>query len=33
VRVTINGSAPQTFILDTGSRGSSIIARECADRL
>src|SRR6266436_3055286 len=33
VQVRINGSAPQTFILDTGSARSSIIARECADRL
>lgn len=33
VKVSINGSDPQTFILDTGCRGTSIIARECADRL
>jgi hypothetical protein len=29
----VNASAPQWFILDTGCRGNSIIARECADRL
>lgn len=33
IRATINGSAPQWFILDTGCRGNSIIARESADRL
>ncbi len=33
VRVRVNGSAPQDFILDAGSRGSSYIGRECADRL
>ena len=33
VPVTIDGSAPQWFILDTGCSGNSIIARECADRL
>ena len=33
VQATVNGSAPQWFILDTGCRGNSIIARECADRL
>jgi hypothetical protein len=33
VQVRINCSEPQWFILDTGCRQSSIIARECADRL
>lgn len=33
VQVTVNGSAPQWFILDTGCSGASIVARECADRL
>ena len=33
VRVSINGSAPQWFVLDTGNNGPSIISRECADRL
>jgi hypothetical protein len=33
VRVRINGSDPRWFVLDTGCRGSSIIARECAERL
>ncbi|HEY6866014.1 MAG TPA: aspartyl protease family protein [Candidatus Eisenbacteria bacterium] len=33
VRVAINGSAPQWFILDTGCSGGSVIAKECADRL
>jgi hypothetical protein len=33
VRVSVNGSAPQRFILDSGNRGASIVARECADRL
>src|SRR6185503_6460362 len=33
VQASIDGSAPQWFILDTGCRGNSMIARECADRL
>jgi hypothetical protein len=33
VPVQVNGSGPQSFILDTGSRSSSVIGRECADRL
>ena len=33
VQVRINGSAPQWFILDTGCRGTSLIARQCAERL
>lgn len=33
VRVSVNGSAPQWFILDSGCAGGSVIARECADRL
>jgi len=33
VQVTLNGSAPQWFILDTGCAGGSVIAKECADRL
>ncbi|HET7224627.1 MAG TPA: aspartyl protease family protein [Candidatus Eisenbacteria bacterium] len=33
VQVTVNGSAPQWFILDSGCAGGSVIARECADRL
>jgi len=33
VQVTINGSAPNMFIFDTGCAGGSVIARECADRL
>jgi hypothetical protein len=33
VQVSIDGSDPQWFILDTGCRGSSIVARECAERL
>jgi hypothetical protein len=33
VRVTLNDSAPQWFILDTGNNGGTLIARECADRL
>ena len=31
--VSVNGSAPQWFILDTGNNTTSILARECADRL
>jgi len=31
--VTVNGSAPQWFILDSGCAGGSVIAKECADRL
>jgi hypothetical protein len=31
--VTVNGSSPQWFILDTGCSGGSVIAAECADRL
>ena len=33
VQVKVNGSAPLSFILDTGNNAGSIIARECADRL
>ena len=33
VTVTVDGSDPQWFILDTGCSETSIIARECADRL
>lgn len=33
VQVTVNGSAPQWFILDTGCAGGSVIAKECADHL
>jgi hypothetical protein len=33
VEVRINGSAPQWFILDTGCRGTSTIARASAERL
>ncbi|HEV2105798.1 MAG TPA: aspartyl protease family protein, partial [Candidatus Eisenbacteria bacterium] len=33
VQVRINGSAPQTFILDSGCAIGSVVARECADRL
>lgn len=33
VPVSLDGSAPQWFILDTGNRGTTLIARECADRL
>src|SRR5262245_17138065 len=33
VQVTVNGSAPQSFILDSGNNGGTIIARESADRL
>jgi len=33
IQASIDGSAPQWFILDTGCRGNSMIARECADRL
>jgi PDZ domain/Aspartyl protease len=33
VHVSLDGSAPQWFILDTGNRGNTLIARECADRL
>jgi len=33
VQVTIDGSAPQWFILDTGNNGVSVVARECAERL
>jgi len=33
VQASIDGSAPQWFILDTGCRGNSMIARECAERL
>jgi hypothetical protein len=33
IRVTVNGSAPQWFVLDTGNNSNSILARECADRL
>ena len=33
VRVSIGRSAPQWFILDSGCRETSMISRECADRL
>jgi len=33
VQVRINGSAPRWFILDTGCRGASVIARRCAQEL
>src|SRR5688572_1364595 len=33
VPVTVNGSTPQWFILDTGCSGTSIVARETAERL
>src|SRR6476661_4920869 len=33
VAVSVNHSAPQSFIFDTGCSGGSVIARECADRL
>jgi hypothetical protein len=33
VGVRVNGSDPQWFILDTGCRDTSIIARQCAERL
>ena len=33
VQVTVNGSAPQWFILDSGCAEGSVIAKECADRL
>ena len=33
VQVSVNGSAPQWFILDSGSSGGTVIATECADRL
>jgi len=33
VQVKVNGSAPLSFILDTGNNAGSIIARECAERL
>lgn len=33
VSVTVNGSAPQWFILDSGNNGPSLIAHECAERL
>lgn len=33
VQVTVNGSAPEWFVLDTGASGGSVIARECANRL
>jgi len=33
VQVTINGSTPRWFILDTGCSGGSVIARRCADEL
>ena len=33
VHVSVDGSSPQWFILDSGNSGNSIIARECADRL
>jgi hypothetical protein len=33
VQVTINGSKPRWFILDTGCSGGSVIARRCADEL
>src|SRR6185503_16666696 len=33
VRVSVNDSAPQWFILDSGAAGGSILAKETADRL
>jgi len=33
VQVTVNGSAPQWFVLDTGASGGSVVAKECAKRL
>jgi hypothetical protein len=33
VQVTINGSTPRWFILDTGCSGGSVIAQHCADEL
>jgi hypothetical protein len=33
VQVSLNGSPPQWFILDTGASGGTIIAKECAERL
>jgi len=33
VQVTVNGSAPLWFVLDTGNNSNSILARECAERL
>ncbi|MGH7726675.1 MAG: aspartyl protease family protein [Candidatus Eiseniibacteriota bacterium] len=33
VQVSINGSPKQWFILDTGCGGTSVIAKECADRI
>jgi hypothetical protein len=33
VQVSVNGSGPQWFILDSGCSGGSVIARECAERL
>lgn len=33
VHVSVDGSGPQWFILDSGNSGNSIIARECGDRL
>jgi hypothetical protein len=33
VQVRINGSEPRWFILDTGCRGTSVIARRCAEEL
>jgi hypothetical protein len=33
VHVSVNGSAPQWFVLDSGNSGNSMIARECGDRL
>jgi predicted aspartyl protease len=33
VRVSINGSPRQWFILDTGCAGTSVVAKECAERI
>src|SRR6185503_17655466 len=33
VQVSINGSKPQWFVLDTGNNSNTILGRECADRL
>ena len=33
LRVAINGSAPQWFILDTGCSETSVVAKECAGRI
>ena len=33
VSVTVDGSGPLWFILDTGNNGNSMLSRECADRL